>query len=165
MWIPVGVVLVLALFVAMVATGPARARKRAIREALQQARDRVAQNPRDLAAQTALARTEIELAGNGVGALEILNRVHGEAPYHWVEGDKPTRMLIGEAYVAMAQLDRAIEAFQAFVDGIGNYDTQGDAERKWKLETHKVDAEQRIRLLKRGDTHVHQPEQWGDSGS
>ena len=36
-----------------------------------------------------------------------------------------------QAFVAMGQLDRAIEVYSTFLDSLAGYETGGDSERKW----------------------------------
>ncbi len=148
---------------AWIATGPARRRKRAVEEALGQARALVEKSPDDDGARVRLARVQLEIAKRPDDALATLGPVLERNRHHWTEGEKPTLALVGDALADQGRLDEAIETFESFVGAIGEYETGGDSERKWQLETHKVEAEQRIRLLKRGDTHVHRPEQWGDA--
>ncbi len=166
MWtgIIIGAVVV-AAYVAFQINAPARRRKKAVNEAVARARTAVAANPDDAGARIRLGRVLLDLAREPNEALERLEEIDRDDPTSWHGEEKPTRMLVGEAYVALGRLERAIEVFQSFVDDVSRYDTGDDSERKWRLETHKVEAEQRIRLLKKGDTHVHQPEQWGDASS
>lgn len=156
---------VAAAYVGFQINAPARRRKKAVGEAVARARAAVAAAPNDEAARIRLARVLIDLAREPNEALELLLRIDRESPTSWHPEEKPTRMIVGEAYVALGQLDKAIETFQSFVDDVPRYETGGDSEKKWRLDTHKVEAEQRIRLLRKGDTHVHQPEQWGDANS
>ena len=162
-WFLIGLAVAVVFVVARVISGPARARKKAVADALDRARKAAEAAPDEPGAQVALARAHLDLAEQPDEAMSILRRVEESSPRWWDGDGKPARMLIAEAHVAKGDLESAIAAFQTFVDDIGRYDTGDDSEKKWKLETHKVEAEQRIRLLKRGDTHVHQPEQWGDN--
>lgn len=164
MWVYVTsgvIVLAVGGAVAYAMASPGIKRRKAVKEALDRARAE-ASDPADLPAQVRLARVRVQLGEDPAEALRILQAVRQKEPYHW-SGEKPARMLEAEAHVALGDLPRAIAEFEAFVADVGAYDTGGDKEQKWRLDTHKVEAEQRIRLLKRGDTHVHQPEQWGDA--
>lgn len=156
----VGVVL-LGAFIAYQIVKPSLKRKAAVREAVAKARA-AASDAGDFRAQLALAEVLTSIGDAPEEALSILERVEKAKPNYWLPDVKPARMMIGEAYVAMNRLDLAIEAFQRFVAAVPDYETGGDKEKKWRIETFKVDAEQRIRMLKKGDTHVHAPEQWGD---
>lgn len=156
----VGVVL-LGAFIAYQIVKPSLKRKAAVREAVAKARA-AASDAGDFRAQLALAEVLTSIGDAPQEALSILERVEKSKPNYWLPDVKPARMMIGEAYVAMNRLDLAIEAFQRFVAAVPDYETGGDKEKKWRIETFKVDAEQRIRMLKKGDTHVHAPEQWGD---
>lgn len=154
-------VLVIGGFIAYQIVKPSLKRKAAIRDAVARARA-AATDANDLRAQLALADVLTSIGGAPNEALVILERVEKVQPNFWQQDTKPARIMIGEAYVALNQLDAAIEAFQRFVAAVPEYETGGDKEKKWRIETFKVDAEQRIRMLKKGDTHVHAPEQWGD---
>lgn len=158
--IVVGVVL-LGAFIAYQIVKPSLKRKAAVREAVAKARA-AASDANDFRSQLGLAEVLTSIGGAPEEALQILERVEKAKPNFWLPDVKPARMMIGEAYVAMNRLDLAIEAFQRFVAAVPEYETGGDKEKKWRIETFKVDAEQRIRMLKKGDTHVHAPEQWGD---
>jgi len=149
--------------VAMVITAPARRRKRAVDEALRVARDRLAADPGDADARVSLGRVLLEIAKRPDEATVEFEAVLAANPLHWAKGEKPTRSLLADAIADTGKLTEAIAEFKAFVDAIGSFETGGDSEKKWELETHRVEAEQRIRLLERGDTHVHRPEQWGDA--
>lgn len=162
-WIVLVVVVAIAAFVAVQVTAPARRRKAAVRVALERAAAAVAAAPGDQDARARLGRVQLELAHLPAEAHATLAALDAADPVHWVKDDKPTKVLLAQALVELGRLPEAIEVFRAFVESIGRYDTGGDAERKWQLETHKVEAEQRIRLLAKGDTHVHQPERWGDA--
>lgn len=155
-------VVVLAAFIAYQIVKPSLKRKAAVREAVARAQAAANADPKSIVAKVQLARVLIEMAGQPAEALAMLEKIEREHPNWWDAKEKPTKIVIGEAYVAMGQLDKAIELFQKFVATVGDYEHGGDKDRKWRLETFKVDAEQRIRLLKKGDTHVHAPEQWGD---
>lgn len=159
-YLAIAAVLVVA-FLAYQIVKPSLKRKAAVRDAVARARQAAADS-KNILAQVQLARVLIEMAGQPGEALAIVERIEREHPNWWDSKEKPTKIVIGEAYVAMGQLDKAIEIFQKFVATVGDYEHGGDRDRKWRLETFKVDAEQRIRLLKKGDTHVHAPEQWGD---
>lgn len=147
----------------MIVTGPARRRKRAVEEALREVRAAVAARPDDDAERVRLGRVLLEVAKRPDEALAELRAVLDRNGRHWATNEKPTVALVGDALADAGRLDEAIETFEGFVASIKEYETGGDPERKWQLETYKVEAEQRIRLLKKGDTHVHRPEQWGDA--
>lgn len=161
--ISVVAVVVIGAIAAMVITGPARRRRRAVDAALAKARAELAARPDDDAAKVRLARVELEIAKRPEEAAAALRDVLEKNRVHWAPGEKPTLALLGDALADTGRLDESIATFESFVQSIREYDTGGDSERKWQLETHKVEAEQRIRLLKKGDTHVHRPEQWGDA--
>lgn len=148
--------------VAYFIAAPTIRRKKAVKEALANARAAAAKDPNDPALQLDLARVYLQLGENADEALQIVKGIRESEPQHW-SGEKPAHMIEAEAYVALDDLPTAVKVFEAFVADIGSYDTGGDKEKKWRLDTHKVEAEQRIRMLARGDTHVHQPEQWGDA--
>ncbi len=157
----IAAVVLVAAFIAYQIVKPSMKRKAAVRAAVAKARA-AASDPKDLPSQLRLAEVLMSLGGLPEEALAILEKIERDRPNYWTPDLKPTKFLIGEAYVAMGKLDLGIEAFQRFVASIPEFDTGGDKEKKWRIETFKVDAEQRIRLLKKGDTHVHAPEQWGD---
>jgi tetratricopeptide (TPR) repeat protein len=161
MYYAIAAIVLIAAFVAYQIAKPSIQRKAAVRDAVAKARA-TASNPNDFAAQLKLADVLTSIGGAPQEALAILEKVEAAKPNYWVPEHKPARILVGEAYVAMNQLDKAIEVFQRFVAAVPEYETGGDKEKKWRIETFKVDAEQRIRMLKKGDTHVHAPEQWGD---
>jgi tetratricopeptide (TPR) repeat protein len=161
-WFVIPLVALVAAYVVYLIQKPALKRKAAIRRGLEKARAGVARDPNDLPAKLELARVCIELASEPAQAIALLEPIDAAHPTLWPAGGKPAKVLLAEAYVAAGKLDVAIATFQRFVAAIPSYDTGGDKERKWRLETFKVDAEQRMRLLAKGDTHVHAPEQWGD---
>lgn len=148
--------------VAYFIAAPTIRRKKAVKEALGKARAAAARDPEDPALQLDLARVYLQLGEHADDALRIVTAIRAREPQHW-SGDKPAHMIEAEAHVALNDLPTAVKVFEAFVADVPSYDTGGDKEKKWRLDTHKVEAEQRIRLLARGDTHVHQPEQWGDA--
>ncbi len=154
-------VVLIGAFVAYQIVKPSLKRKAAVREAVARARAAASQAD-DVAAQLRLAEVLTSIGDAPEEALQILDRLEKAKPNLWVADLKPAKILIGEAHVAMNRLDLAIEVFQRFVAAVPEYETGGDKERKWRIETFKVDAEQRIRMLKKGDTHVQGPEQWGD---
>ncbi len=159
-WVAAASAAVFCALVLWLVTAPARRRKLAVYMALRRASDEVARNPEDRGAKLRLARVLFDLAGKPAEALAILEALDRFDPLLWAAGERPAKFLHGEALAAAGRLEPAIEAFQAFIEALPRYDTGGDSERKWLLETHKIEAEQRIRLLKRGDTHVHRPESW-----
>ncbi|MBI4878032.1 MAG: hypothetical protein HY812_00010 [Planctomycetes bacterium] len=159
-WVVAASAAVLGVLVFRLVTAPARRRNQAVAIALRQASEEVARCPEDPGAKVKLARVLLDLAGRPAEALALLEALDRADPRLWAAGERPAKFLFGEACAAAGRLEQALEAFQAFIASLPQYDTGGDSERKWLLETHKVEAEQRIRLLRRGDTHVHQPEQW-----
>lgn len=164
MWIGIGIaVVVVAVLIANAVTAPGRRRRAAVRAALDQAAAAAAARPGDLDAQVKLARVQLDLAKQPREALRILQAVVAKSAGHWAAGDKPSRFLVAHALVESGDLPQAIAKFEEFVAAVPSYEHGGDKEKKWQLETFKVEAEQRIRMLKKGDTHVHQPEQWGDA--
>ena len=165
-WIGAGVALAggaIAIVTALVITAPARRRKRAVEEALGAARAKLAADESSPDARVELGRVLLEVAKRPEDAMAEFNAVLAADPTHWASGEKPTRALLGDALADAGRLPEAIEEFKAFLAALGDFETGGDSEKKWELDTHKVEAEQRIRLLERGDTHVHRPEQWGDA--
>ncbi|MBK6942200.1 MAG: hypothetical protein IPH13_18635 [Planctomycetes bacterium] len=158
-----GFLVVAGLAVAWQLKAPARKRAAAIAAAKAHARAAVEANPNDLDAKVKLAGTMLDLEENGRDALPLLESVLAAKPTHWTKGAPPTQFLLAHAHVLTGKLDVGITQYEKFLAQLATYDTGGDKEMKWLLETHKVDAEQRIRLLKRGDTHIHKPEQWGDA--
>lgn len=158
-----GFLVVAGLAVAWQLKAPARKRAAAIAAAKAQARAAVEANPNDLDAKVKLASTMLDLEENGRDALPLLESVLAAKPTHWTKGAPPTQFLLAHAHVLTGKLDVGIAQYEKFLAQLATYDTGGDKEMKWLLETHKVDAEQRMRLLKRGDTHIHKPEQWGDA--
>jgi len=161
-WIAIGIGVVIVAWIVWQARKPGARRRAAVRHAIEQA-ERAATDANDLDAQVRLAGVYLDLAGEPNKALDILGRVVEEQEIHWTGEGPPTRFMLAHAHVQSGDLDKAIEQFTVFVESASKYATGDDKERKFLLHTHKVDAEQRIRLLKRGDTHIHQPEKWGDS--
>jgi hypothetical protein len=164
MWptIAVAAVVVVAL-IALQMARPGMKRRAAVRKAVEEAQRAADANANDAGAQVRLARVYLELAEEPQKALDLLSRVVAADASHWTGDGPPTRFLLAHAHVMTGDLARGIETYQSFIAGIDTIETGGDKERKFLLHTHKVDAEQRIRLLKKGDTHVHQPERWGDA--
>jgi hypothetical protein len=161
-WIGIPVIAICALIAVQMAR-PGMKRRAAVRRAVDEAERAANANASDTAAQVRLACVYLDLAEEPHKALDLLSRVVAADASHWTGDGPPTRFLLAHAHVRTGDLARGIEVYQEFIAGIDAYETGGDKERKFLLHTHKVDAEQRIRLLKKGDTHVHQPERWGDA--
>lgn len=165
MEIALGVAVIVVAAVSFAAMRPGMRRRRAVRDAVERAESAAGAAPGDAAAKVRLARIYLDVARRPGDALAVLEALNAESPRQWSPPDKPARVLLADCYVALGRLDRAIAELETFVTTVKEYPTGDDKERKWQIETYKVDAEQRIRLLKKGDTHVHQPEVWGDRES